>query len=159
VFVVLLSVATSFACTKTAPSNPPSFADAIEAGRFVNVHPMITNANFPLVGPVAAVSDMLTVSPDGLTSTGNDVSLAEIESNIDRTGLHRATLADLLAYAKAKWNGRECVFALGSSWVDPRGHRNTPYLCDYGDGRELGLLQRGPEDRWDDYFSFLVVRK
>ncbi|MEK7545980.1 MAG: hypothetical protein AAB554_02780 [Patescibacteria group bacterium] len=123
-------------------------------------HPYITEANFPLTGsPVADVADMLTVSQKDLG--GQNMTTTQIEVAIDRQGFRPATLAEQLAYAKAKWNGKDWVFALGSSWVGPDGHRRVPYpyLCEGADGRWLNLYWDDPEYRWYDGYLFLVVRK
>jgi hypothetical protein len=134
-----------------------SLAAMIAACQFRHVNLNITEANFPITGPVADVADMLTVSQKDLD--GQNMTTSEIEAAIGRKGYRPATLAEQLAYAKAKWNGRDLVVALGSSWVPPVSRRSVPYLCGDGAGRELHLLWVNPEGRWFEVYLFLVVRK
>lgn len=134
-----------------------TLADHIAACRFDYVNQDIIEQHFPLADPVANVSDMLTVSQKDLG--GSNMTIAEIESSIDRKGWRRATLVELLVYAKAKWNGRDLFIALGSSWVNPHGFRYVPYLCEDGGGRELDLDWDVPVGRWGGACLFLVVCK
>ncbi len=136
---------------------PTTLAEMIADCKFHYVNTDITEANFPFAGPVADVSDMLTVSQKDLG--GKNMTTAEIEAAIDRKGYRRATLAELLAWAVAKWNGKDLVVALGSSWVNPDGLRLVPYLYGGGDGRRLNLGWGHPENRWCEDDLFLVVRK
>lgn len=134
-----------------------NLAEMIAACRFRYADPNITEANFPLTGPIAPVSDMLTFSQKDLG--GKDMTTAEVEAAVPRKGCRSATLAEQLAYAKAKWNGKDWVVALGSSWVLPGGDRLVPYLYEDDDGRKLSLRWDRPEGRWHDAYLFLVVRK
>lgn len=47
---------------------------------------------------------------------------------------------------------------VGSSWVNPDGNRNVPYLYEDDDGRKLNLNWDDPENRWNQDDLFLVVR-
>ena len=132
-------------------------AEMIAACGFRYVNPDINERNFPPAGLAVDVADMLTVSQEDLG--GSNMTTAEIETAIDSKGYCRATLVELLAYAKAKWNGRDLVFALGSSWVGPHGNRCVPYLYGIVGGRKLYLFWGNPEYRWDSHCLFLVVRK
>jgi hypothetical protein len=134
-----------------------SLAAMIAACQFRYFNSNITEANFPITGPVADVADMLTFSQKDLG--GQNMTTAQIEAAIDQKGYRPATLAEQLAYAKAKWNGKDWVVALGSSWVGPDGDRSVPYLYGDGDGRKLHLYWFNPEDRWREDYLFLVVRK
>lgn len=134
-----------------------ALAGMIAECKFRYANPDINERNFPLTGSVADVSDMLTVSQKDLG--GKDMTTAEIETAIDRKGYRSATLAEQLAYAKAKWNGKDWVVALGSSWVGPGGRRFVPFLFEDDDGRELGLRWGSPGYRWSGGCLFLVVRK
>ncbi len=134
-----------------------SLAAMIADGKFRYFNPNITEANFPLAGPIAGVADMLTLTQKDLA--GQNMTTAQIEAAIDRKGYRPATLAEKLAYAKEKWNGRDLVVALGSSWVFPDGLRGVPCLYEDGVGRELNLHWDNPERRWDEDYLFLVVRK
>ena len=131
--------------------------EMIAACNFWYANPDINERNFPLSGPAADVSDILTVSQKDLG--GKDMTTAEIEGDSDRKGYRQATLAEQLAYAKAKWNGKDWVVALGSSWVNPDGGRDVPFLYEVGGGRRLHLHWGDPEDRWNEDCLFLVVRK
>lgn len=135
----------------------PTLADQIADCGFRWVNHSISERNFPTTRPAAPVSDMIVLSQKDLG--GNYMTTAEIESTISRKGYRPATLVDQLAYAKAKWNGRDWIVALGSSWVRPGGDRHVPCLCGDDDGRELGLDWGDPEDRWRADYLFLVVRK
>jgi hypothetical protein len=141
--------------------------ESIAACNFRYVDHEINARNFPsAAGSSADVSDMLTVSQADLGV--GDMTTAEIESAIGRKGWRPATLAELLAYAKSKWNGTDTI-ALGSSWVDSRGGRYVPYLYEVVDdgtyvfkvdvGRKLNLCRSNPGDRWRKHDRFLVVRK
>ncbi len=132
-------------------------AQMIAACRFRYVNDNITEVNFPLSGPVADVENMLTVSQKDLGD--QNMTTIEIEATIDRKGFRRATLAEQLVYAASKWNGRDLVVALGSSWVCPGGGRRVPFLYGGDDGRQLRLRWAYPGRRWDVSFLFLVVRK
>ncbi len=136
-----------------------SLSAMIAACRFRYVHPNITEANLPITGPVADVADMLTLTQKDLGGRG--MTTAEIEAVIDQKGYRLATLAELLAYGKAKWNGMDRgVAALGSSWVDPGGDRCVPCLYSNRDGRGLTLRWGGPEYCcFEEHYLFLVVRK
>ena len=136
-----------------------SLAQMIAAYRFRYVNPNITEANFPITGPVADVADMLTLTFTQKDLGGQNMNTTEIEAVIDQMGYRPATLAEQLAYAKAKWNGQDPVVALGSSWVDPGGARQVPCLYGDGDGRKLGLDWDDPRLRWREDDLFLVVRK
>ncbi|MEK7546087.1 MAG: hypothetical protein AAB554_03345 [Patescibacteria group bacterium] len=142
-----------------APGDSLTLAAMIAACRFTRPpNPDINERNFPLTGsPVADVADMLTVSQKDLG--GQNMTTSEIEAAIDRKGFRPATLAEQLVYAKEKWNGKDWIAALGSSWVGPGGFRGVPYLFE-GDGGRLLLLYWGsPECRWLGVGLFLVVRK
>jgi hypothetical protein len=135
-----------------------SLAQMITECQFRRVDDNIIEVNFPLTsGPVADAENMLTLTPKGLS--GQDMTTAEIEVAIDQKGYRCATIAEQLAYAKAKWNGKDLVVALGSSWMDPDGRRFVPCLCEGGAGRELYLNWAYPEHRWRRDVLFLVVRK
>ncbi len=134
-----------------------NLAAMIAACRFGYVNPNITEANFSLTGSIADVERMLTLTQKDLG--GQNMTTFEIETIIDRKGYRPVTLAEQLAYAKAKWNGKEWVVALGSSWVSPDGFRNVPCLCQVSDGRSLCLYPGFPECRWGQDSLFLVVRK
>ncbi|MFA6603721.1 MAG: hypothetical protein WCT10_02665 [Patescibacteria group bacterium] len=123
------------------------------------VDPDINERNFSLSDPVADISDIVVLNirdHDDLRYT----STADLRRIIDQNGYRSATLVELLAYARIKWNGEGHIFALGSSWVDPCGHCHVPYLWSNHCCRQLKLSS---EQRWkcfDDSFGrFLVVRK
>ncbi|MFA6603911.1 MAG: hypothetical protein WCT10_03670 [Patescibacteria group bacterium] len=132
------------------------FDQMIEDCKFVDVDHDINEQNFPLAGPVVDVSDMLLVSQKDFGSQGK--TFAQIKTFIDSEGYRCATLAELIDYAKAKWDDKDAVIALGSFWVDQHGHRVVPRLYRGVHGPGLDLL-----DRLDDLsgisYSFLVVRK
>lgn len=134
-----------------------SLATMIAAVKFQDVNPYITEANFPLGVPVADVADMLTLTQKDLG--GNGMATGAYEHAIKRKGYRPATLAEQLAYARAKWNGRDRVAALGSSWVSPDGIRNFPYLFEDALGRKLTLYWDGHGIHWNKDCLFLVVRK
>jgi hypothetical protein len=100
---------------------------------------------------------MLTLTQKDLG--GQNMMTTEIEAAIDQKGYRPATLAELFVYAKAKWNVRDLVVALGSSWVNPDGYRGVPDLYVGGGGRRLCLYWAFPENRWHADYAFLVVRK
>jgi hypothetical protein len=136
--------------------NPQNLARMIAACRFRYTHNRINEANFPLTGQIAFDFDMLTVSQKDLG--GQNMTTAEIEAAIDRYGYHPATLAETLAYAMERWNGKDWVVALGSSWMSPGRGRNVPFLCGDG-GRRLVLRWDFPVHHWHKLCLFLVVRK
>lgn len=134
-----------------------SLAKMIAECRFRYVSSDITEERFPLTGEVADVSAMLTVTQEDMG--GSNMTDAEFEAACDRQGCRQATIAEQLAYAKAKWNGRDTVAALGSSWVGPDGGRLVPCLCEHGGERRLILYWVSPGGRWGVLVLFLVVRK
>lgn len=134
-----------------------TLAEMISACKFRYVNSDITEDRFPLTGETADVSAMLTVTQKDLG--GSNMTDAELDAACDRQGLRQATLAELLIYAKTRWNGRGTVAARGSSWVSPHGDRCVPYLYERGGGRELNLSWDHPDSRWDERVLFLVVRK
>lgn len=135
----------------------PNLAQMIAAYQFRFVNPNITEANFPFSGPVADVANMLTLTQKDLG--GQNMTTSEIEVVVDQKGYRLATLAEQLAYAKEKWNGRDLVVALGSSWVSPDGYRFVPCLYEDGAGPELYLRCDHPRLSWHEVCLFLVVRK
>ncbi len=60
----------------------------------------------------------------------------------------------------SKGGGKDAIphERVGSSWVNPDGNRNVPYLYEDGDGRKLNLNWDNPENRWNEDDLFLVVR-
>jgi len=82
---------------------------------------------------------------------------------MEKAGYRPATLAELLAYGKDKWDGRGLVVALGSVyWSDSRGgHNLVPILDGFMGSRTLGISDfdgpwKGP---WEYYYRFLAIRK
>jgi hypothetical protein len=139
---------------EAAMSDLDTLGQMIDACHFVRVGYYINTTNFPITGPVAVVADMLPLVKKDLGGRN-----FEIEAVIDRKGYRGASLVELLAYAKTRWNGRYLVVAPGSSWVDPDGFRRFPYLCGDGDGRELYLGSGDREYGWCNDALFLVVPK
>ncbi len=102
-----------------------SYSQLLDAYRFRYVADTITEANFP-VGQLADVKCMSVLTQQ---LGGVDMSTAEIEEAVKRKGLRSATLAELLVYAREKWN------------------------------KELDLFRDGPECRdWGNGTGFLVIQ-
>ncbi len=134
-----------------------TLANEISAAGFTDVNSNIINEqNFPTAGPAAPVSDMTALSDTDLG--GSDMTTSEIESAIERMGYRSATLIDLLAYAKAKWNGKDWIVALGSPWMYSEGS-DMPSIYGEADKRVLSVYLATPDSRWGPDTLFLVVRK
>lgn len=123
----------------------------------IQPHPDINEQNFPLTGQAAPVDAMLPLSQKDLG--GQDMTMAEIEAAIRKKGYRPATLVDLLAYAKERWNGKDWITALGSCLFRPDGDRRVPYLYEVDGGRGLLLVRFYYEHRWSENSLFLVVCK
>ena len=133
-----------------------TLAEAIAECKFHEVSRDIILEHFSFEGPVADVSEMLTITQTEIGPT-NKTSTA-IKREIDRMGCRPATIIEQLAYAKTKWDGNATIIALGSSWVSRDGRHNLPCLYSDAEGRKLGLNWEIPAVHWHEY-SFLVVRK
>lgn len=149
---------------ESAKANVQSLAEMIAACGFRYVGPDVTanfpEANSPITGPVANVADMLTVTLEDLGA--QKMTTAEVETAITQKGYRSATLAELLAYAKATWNGKDSILALGSSWMDRVGDRHIMFLHKDDKGRALYCYSIPPteiECPWQGDSPFLVVRK
>ena len=138
----------------------PSLNSLITAAgiSFNNADPNITEENFPLVCPMADVSDMRIFSEYDLG--GTELFTAEYEAAISRQGYRPATLTEMLVWAKEVWDGSGTIVALGSSWscLDDCGCR-VPYLYVDGSERELYIPWNNPAHRWQAASRFLAVRK
>lgn len=125
---------------------------------FYLVHSNITDEHFP---PESGGTAQVMLEPVYLNRDSDKkwISTNEAMKRLEAQGSRPATLRELLAYAKANPNYQRCslVVALGSSWVDPSGNRNVPYLNDWNGKRALDL--RWIEDDGEGYWWFLVVRK
>lgn len=134
--------------------NPSALADMIAAGDFELISPNINDRNFPDIGAPASISDMVLLDEKDLQGPYG------LEDGINRKGFRPATLADLLVYAKARWNATDLVVALGSSWVGPGGPGDIRYpnLSNVF-GRVLELRHGCPGERSDEDCKLLVVRK
>lgn len=131
-------------------------SEMIAECRFRDVNPDITEERFPLTGEVADVSVMRTVSQQDLG--GDDMTTAEIGAAIGRLVYRPATLAELLAYAEAKWNGCDTILALGSSYARPDGYRHYPFIYRFEGRHGLELCWDYPRFRCYRGVLFLVVR-
>jgi hypothetical protein len=147
----------------------------------------INEQNFSLVGPVADVSEIMTVTEQGL-GFGKDGSTPErLLAAIDRIDYRNVTFAEAMVYAKARWNG-EPLFVLGSP-CPPIGRSwyiNGKYRYEYArdasaaiiaadesagylhmftrrdgapTGRVMELLWRAPTHGWTLNVPILVIKK
>lgn len=86
---------------------------------------------------------------------GCNISSDEAERHMKAEGWNPANLAELIAYAKDEWNGKDWVVALGSS-AQFDGLCHVPILCRHSAERDLNLYWRGRV--WSRYSRFLAAR-
>ena len=134
------------------------FKYLIKQGKFVYINPDIVEEHFPITEPPSSAQKILTVSGKDIGGILNRTyKINEIEASIVREGYRSATLPELLIFSK-KWNGKDTVFALGSSWGE-ESYRLIPYLFSDRGARNLNLICTGPHTRWLADEQFLVVKK
>lgn len=129
-------------------------AEMVRAGKYDYVNSDITDKRFPKKQNSGAVE----TSPD-LVHLNKVVSTDEALRELNARGLRPATLEELLAFGAAypEEQRKFSIVGLGSSWLDPLGHRRVPVLWGNSSGRDLSLYWR--EDDWNSGYRFLAIRK
>lgn len=119
----------------------------IKSAHFGYVNPNITEEYFPVQEIRGKVE---------LLDFGKSISSEDAIKKISEKGYEPANLYELLTFAE-KWDGKDCVVALGSVWRRLLGRRFVAYLWGYSTGRSLGL--RWFESDWRAACRFAAVRK
>jgi len=130
-----------------------SVEDGVKAGRYNWSNPNITSKNFPTKRKGTAVVEV------ELVHFNRYIWTAEILHKLDKMGCRPAELHELLAFGEKHPEAQQefPVIALGSVWRDRNGHRNVPYLYEFGSKRLLGL--DWIEEAWIRICRFAAVRK
>ena len=140
----------------TATVNHSASWSGVES-EFNWVSPDITDDQLPAEqGGTAQV----VLEPLNLHRDGEDwISTEEAERRLGAQGYRPATGRELRAFAKANpdYQRTHWVVALGSSWVDPDGGRDVPYLNVWCGERGLSLGWIGAG--WASGWRVLAVRK
>jgi hypothetical protein len=173
--IFVLCIATLFlnltACDGSNPESTPCASltlDGLINAAGVSLRDLpITNIEeyFPIVCPIADVSAMRTFGLEDLG--GPNLTFAEYDATLDRlVGYRRATLAELLVWAKEAWDGSGDILGCNSSrMVSDDGIRLIPLIVGIGgEGgqRVLAVDYDRPENHWDGTVgvkAFLVVRE
>jgi len=113
----------------------------------------INSQNFPLSGEGTVNVTLELVHLNRLASS------QDVLDHLEANGMRPATVEELLMFGVTYPDiQREFpIVCLGSSWVDPDGDRDVPYLRRDGSRRNLDLDWL--DDDWDDVCRFLAVRK
>jgi hypothetical protein len=124
----------------------------IEVGKYDYRSDNIKADNFSIEGEGKVTAQLV------LVHFNRDISLKDAIKKMEQLGLTPAKTEHLLAYGALHWQrDPELVVALGSSWVNPGGHRFVPALRGCSGRRKLGL--RWFDVDWGYGWRFLAVRK
>ena len=113
----------------------------------------INSQNFPLSGEGTVNVTLELVHLNRLASS------QDVLDHLEANGMRPATVEELLMFGVTYPDiQREFpIVCLGSSWVDPDGDRDVPYLRRDGSERDLDLFWLGND--WNGICRFLAVRK
>lgn len=135
-----------------APGVVRTLADMLAAGKYSYLNPNITEKNFP-VNPA-----LYTIEGSKLYHFNKRMKTAQVFVAIRADGYEPDGLEKLLAYGAEhpEEQRKYPIIGLGSSWVDPGGDRNVPYLGESDRERYMDLDWDGPGGEWDEHCRFLA---
>ncbi len=123
----------------------------IDNCKFSYCNANITSANFPNLNFIKRKTQIVEIKKTMTTE--------EVLKMLKNKDLEPATLVDLLYWLLDNPTLDVWLYALGSSWVDPDGNRDVPYLDEDGSERRLVLGWDGPGSKWGGSCRFLAVSK
>lgn len=135
-----------------APGVVRTLADMLAAGKYGYVNPDITAKTFP-------------VNPALYTTVGckpfhfnKRMKTAKVFAAIRAEGYEPDPIEKLLAYGEEnpEEQRKYPIVGLGSSWVDPHGDRDFPYLGECARGRSVSLDWGGLGSEWREDCRFLA---
>ncbi len=133
-----------------------TLAQMIATGNFGWTNPEIKDSNFPFFNGGGAVAVNFE-----LVHFNAKLTAKEIDAVLSQMGDRPATLWEILAFA-AKFPDLQRQFPIVAlaPLVVNRDYRCVSYLDRDGRGRSISLIWANDvNDRWDEHYRYLVVRK
>lgn len=139
---------------------PQKLAEMIDACEFVSVGTTFTEVDAAPFEAFSLADSVDDVSRLEIFRTNGDLTTAELEAEMDRSGYRSETLMSLLDYIRANPDPdvEHFLVALGSCPSED-GYLVVPYTYKDDEGRRLSQEWILPENRWHKNYCFLVSRK